>query len=202
MTKMEFVLLLHEKLPAVPKDEVEERLSFYVEMIEDRMEEGLSEEEAVAAVGSVEQIAAQILEEIPLGVIVKEKLRTKKQPKGWRVALLVLGVPVWLPLLIAAVAVTLSLYISLWAVAISLWAVFASLIAVGISGIAAGVGFMISGEGLSGAAMIGAGILCLGLGIFLFFGCKEASKGLCRLGGKTRNAIKGWFLGNKEADKV
>lgn len=199
MTKMEFVLLLHEKLPAVPKEELEERLSFYVEMIEDRMEDGLSEEEAVAAVGSVEQIAAQILEEVPLGVIVKEKLRTKGKRKGWQVALLVLGAPVWVPLLMAAVAVVLSLYISLWAIAISLWAVFVSLVAVGVSGIASGVGFMIQGETLSGVAMIGAGVLCVGLGIFMFFGCRAATRGLCGLAEKTLKRIKRCFIRKEEA---
>ena len=53
MTKLQFLLALHDKLTGLPRDEVEERLNFYSEMIEDRMEDGLSEEEAVAAIGSV-----------------------------------------------------------------------------------------------------------------------------------------------------
>ena len=44
MTKINFILLLSEKLKNLPEKEVEERLSFYSEMIEDRMEEGFSEE--------------------------------------------------------------------------------------------------------------------------------------------------------------
>ena len=44
MNKIGFILELKDKLSALPKSEVEERLSFYCEMIEDRIEDGLSEE--------------------------------------------------------------------------------------------------------------------------------------------------------------
>ena len=66
MTKLQFLLALHDKLASLPQKEVEERLNFYSEMIEDRMEDGLSEEQAVAAVGATDEIAAQIAAEIPL----------------------------------------------------------------------------------------------------------------------------------------
>jgi uncharacterized membrane protein len=41
MTKLQFLMALHEKMSGLPREEVEERLEFYSEMIEDRMEEGL-----------------------------------------------------------------------------------------------------------------------------------------------------------------
>ena len=50
MTKAEFLSVFKKKLSALPRKEREEGLSFYTEMIDDRMEEGLSEEEAVAEV--------------------------------------------------------------------------------------------------------------------------------------------------------
>ena len=37
MTKLKFLLSLHERLRDFPQDEVEERLGFYSEMIEDRV---------------------------------------------------------------------------------------------------------------------------------------------------------------------
>ena len=61
MTQMRFLLELHERLSVLPEEEIEERLAFYNEMIADHMEEGLSEEEAVAAIGSVDEIASQII---------------------------------------------------------------------------------------------------------------------------------------------
>ena len=54
MNKRDFIESLRAKLLGLPKQEVEERLAFYGEMIEDRKEEGLTEEQAVAAIGSVD----------------------------------------------------------------------------------------------------------------------------------------------------
>ena len=46
MSKQEFLEQLRRGLPGLPREDIEERLKFYSEMLEDRMEEGLSEEEA------------------------------------------------------------------------------------------------------------------------------------------------------------
>jgi len=66
MTKLNFLIALNEKLSGLPREEAEERLRFYSEMIEDRMEEGLTEEEAVAAVGYIVEIAAHITADLPV----------------------------------------------------------------------------------------------------------------------------------------
>ena len=71
MTKHDFLELLEEKLSGLPEKELAERLPFYGEMIDDRMEEGLSEEEAVAAIGNVEDIVSQVLEDTPINKLVK-----------------------------------------------------------------------------------------------------------------------------------
>lgn len=191
MTKLKFLLSLHDKLSALPQDEVEERLNFYSEMIEDRMEEGLSEEEAVSAVGSIDEIAAQILGDNPPAKPEKEQ---PKPAKAWTIVLLILGSPIWLSLLIAAFAVILSLYISLWSVVISLWAVFASFIACAFAGILAGLVFAISGHRLSGITMIAAGLVCAGLSILLLFGCKAATEGTAILAKKAVLYVKNRFI--------
>ena len=49
MNKQEFLVQLRNALSGLPKDDIEERIEFYSEMIEDRIEEGLSEEEAIAS---------------------------------------------------------------------------------------------------------------------------------------------------------
>lgn len=190
MTKLSFLLSLHERLKTLPPEEVEERLRFYSEMIEDRMEEGLPEEEAVAAVGSIDEIVAQIIGEVPPAMPKKQE---KRQHRTWEVVLLVLGSPIWFSLLIAAFAIAFSLYISLWAVAISLWAVFGSLCACAVAGIIAGVVFALSGHSLTGIAIIGAGFVCSGLSVFMFFCCKAATKGTLFLAQKTAFGIKNLF---------
>lgn len=181
MTKLQFLLALHEKLAGLPRNEVEERLNFYSEMIEDRMEDGIAEEEAVAAVGSLDEIAAQITADIPLVKIVKEKIKSKRRMKAWNVVLLAVGSPIWVSLLIAAVAVVFSLYVSLWAVVISLWAVFASFVVGCVGALTFGIGYCLSGNLPAGLVLIAAGCICAGLAIFLFYGCKIATKGAARL---------------------
>lgn len=181
MTKMQFLMALHDRLSGLPRDEAEQRLSFYSEMIEDRMEEGLTEEEAVGAVGSVEDIAAQILEDVSLVKLAKEKIKPKRQMKAWEITLLAVGSIVWIPLLLAAVIVAGAVLISLWAILIALWVVFVSLIASGVAVTLGGVLVLLLGRGTIGIALIGAALICISLGIFCFYGCLAASKGAVAL---------------------
>lgn len=169
MLKQEFLIQLRKGLSCLPKQDMEERLTFYSEMIDDRMEEGLSEEDAVMAVGSIADIIAQITDDTP-------KKNKKRRLSAGEIVLLVLGSPIWVSLLIAAFAVVLSLYISLWAIIISLWACFGSFVACTFGGVFAGILFIAGGNVLSGIVMIGAGTVCAGLGIILFLGCSAATK--------------------------
>ena len=181
MRKQEFLDMLKAKLSRLPAAEVEERLGFYSEMIDDRIEEGLSEEEAVSAVGSVDGIAAQIAEDIPLSKIAKENIKSKRKLAAWEIVLLVLGFPVWFPLLVVALSVAFSLYAVLWSLVAVVWAVFGALAGCAFGGIVAGVGFVFGANALSGVFLFGAGLLLAGLSIFLFFGCTAATGGVVTL---------------------
>ena len=194
MTKLEFLLALHDRLEGLPQEDIEERLCFYTEMIEDRMEEGLSEEDAVAEMGAVGEIAGQIIADIPLAKLVMEKMKTKRRLGAWETVLLVLGFPVWLPLLISFFAVVLSLYISLWAVLVSLWAVLLSVTVCALCGTVGGAVLALCGRGPVGAAVIGMGLICAGLAVFLFLGCRAATQGTLRLTAKLVLAAKNAFV--------
>lgn len=194
MTKLEFILALNEKLKACPKAEVQQRLSFYTEMIEDRMEDGLSEEEAVAAVGDVERIAAEIAAELTPEEAPKPPKPAPREWKTWVIVLLIVGSPVWFSLAVAAGSVALSLYVSVWAVIISLWAVFGALVACGVCGIACGIGFAFGGYIFPGLAVVAAALVCAGLSILAFFGCKAITD-------LTVTLTKRLFMRKKEAAK-
>ena len=197
MTKQEFLAELRRGLSGLPQNDIEERLNFYSEMIDDRMEEGLSEQEAVDGIGSVDSVVSQILGDIPFSKLVKEKITPKKQLKAWMIVLIILGAPIWFSLAVAAVSVAFALYFSLWSIIISLWAVFASL-AISVPGsIAAGIVAFSSGSGLAGIAMMGAGLVCAGLSVFAFFGCKALTKGTVLLTKKAAVAVKRAFIKNK-----
>jgi hypothetical protein len=73
-----------------------------------------------------------------------------------------------------------------------LWAVFGSVVACGVAGIVAGVAFALNGYASSGLALLGVSLVCLGLAIFLFLGCKAASDGTILLTKKLFVRPKKW----------
>ena len=112
MNKKEFLDQLRSKLSGLPQDDIEERVSFYSEMIDDRVEDGISEEDAVKDIGPVEEVVDTIMSEIPLSKLVKTKVKPRKNTPGWAIALIIIGFPVWFPLLISIAAVVFSIYIN------------------------------------------------------------------------------------------
>ncbi len=63
MKKAEFLALLRERLADFSNEDAEKSAAFYSEMIDDRMEEGMTEEEAVAALGNLDDIVRSIRQE-------------------------------------------------------------------------------------------------------------------------------------------
>lgn len=194
MSKNEFLDCLRQKLVGLPKKEVEERLSFYSEMIDDRIEEGLSEKEAVSDIGQVGDIVSQIVTDIPLTKIAKERIKPKRRLKAWEIILLALGSPIWLSLGISVLAVVFSLYVSLWAVVASIWAVFISVAVAAPCSVLVGIVYALMGGTLMGVIMIGGGIFCSGLAIFVYAGCKAATYGTLQLGKRIALGIKRSFI--------
>ena len=171
MRKQELISALRKKLTALPRRDADERIAFYSEMIDDRIEEGLLEEDAVNAVGNVDEIAKQILSDAP-----SVKIPNEKQVGGWKILFLVLGSPIWLSLIITAVAVAVSLYAVVWSIAASLWAVFIALVAVGIACPIAGIVYLCTGFGVAGLTAFSAGLVGAGLAVFFYFGCLATMK--------------------------
>lgn len=119
--------------------------------------------------------------------------RKRQSLKPFEIVLIILSSPIWLSLLIAAFAVLLALYIVVWSVVIGLWAVFACFAAAAIAGIPTAVVLILEGGFLQGVALIGAVLVLAGLAIFMFFGCKGATKGVLTLTKLIAKAIKNRF---------
>lgn len=194
MTKEQFILELMEKLSPLPIETFEESITFYTEMIDDRMEDGMSEEEAIKDIGSIDDIVTQILTNAPIVTLVKQKIKPKKRLGIWNIILLILGSPIWLSLLIAAFAVIFSVWISCWAVIVSFWAAFVSVAASAIGGIIVGIGFLIIGKVFPGGILLSLSMVCVGLSIFFFYGCKAATKGIAILTKKIILGFKKYFI--------
>ena len=194
MNKQEFLVQLRKGLHGLPKDDIEERLMFYSEMIEDRTEEGLSEEEAVSETGTVDEIVRQVITDTSLVKIAKERILPKRHLKLWEIVLLAIGSPIWLSLSIAIVSVILALYVSLWSVIVSLWAVFAALTACAVGSVPVCVALAFGGNGASAVAILAAGIVCAGFSILTFFGCRAVTNGILILTKKIAIQIKNCFI--------
>jgi uncharacterized membrane protein len=198
MNKENFLNGLREKLSGLPQEDIEERIAFYNEMINDRMEDGLSEEEAIEAIGSVDSVVEQIMSEIPLSTLVKKKVTPKRKLKAWEILLLILGAPVWIPLVISVGAVMFSVYAVVWALVICLYAVditSAAGLFVGLAGI---VAYLRAGNPAGALFSAGMGMASVGLAILLFFACIWLTKAVINATGKLILGIKISFVGNKE----
>ena len=200
MEKEKFLLELRRELYGLPKEDIEERLSFYSEMIDDHMEEGLSEEEAVAAVGSIDEIVKQTIADIPLGKLVKERIKPNRTLRGWEILLLILGFPLWFPLVIVCAALLFTAYAVIWSVDLCLWAVDLSFGVCAFGGVILAIANAAQGFYLPGLSMFAIGIFCAGASIFTFYGCLVATKGFARLTLMTAHGVKRLFI-KKEKER-
>lgn len=185
MSKIEFLSALERRLSGLSREEIAERLAFYSEAIDDRMEDGLSEDEAVAQLGTVDEIAGRVIKDISPAQPVKEKHRIG----ALEIILLVLGAPIWFSLLVAGFSVVLSLYAVIWSLVVSVWAVGVSLVAASLGCIFLMAFLFVSGNVQVGLATLSVALFCAGLSIFTFFGSKYFTIGIAILTKKTTLGI-------------
>ena len=199
MNKEDFLDELAKRLSGLPQEDIDERIAFYREMIYARMEEGLSEEEAIASIGSVDEVVRKIMAEYPLTALVKDKVRPKRKPETWEIILLVLGFPLWFPLLIGAFAIVFSIYITIWAVIISLFAADFSCLAGCLGGLVGIFQYLRVGNFAGALFSVGAALVCAGVAILMFIACIYIAKTVIILTRKVVLAIKNSFVGKEVA---
>ena len=195
MNKQQFLAAVRLNAASVPPEELTALLDYYTEMIDEAMDEGCTEEEAVARLGSWDEIREQIhtfrAEPNPVSIIQPQPSFNNAQPETntavpasepakvkrwknislptWAVVLLILTSPVWgtvvLTLLIVLFAVIFSLVVIGGALVISLFAVVIALAVVGVVGIPAGV-VLLATSGIAPFLLtLGGGLVCVGLAI-------------------------------------
>ncbi|MBC3802920.1 DUF1700 domain-containing protein [Acetobacterium fimetarium] len=198
MNKTEFLSCLEKKLLGLPEHEVAKTKGFYLEMIDDRIEDGMNEEEAVSAMGNVDDIAKEAMLELPLTTLMKTKMKPKTRLKAWEIVLLVLGFPLWFTLLAAFVVVILSVYLSVWVVIISLYVSVAAILFSGIAGVFGSL-FLIFQNFDAAVFLLGSGLMCLGISILALFGVTILSVWLVKLTGLFLRWVKSLFI-SREVD--
>lgn len=194
MNKRQFLAALQEQLNGLPQGDIEKSLDYYKEMLEDRIEEGMAEEDAVNAMGPLEEIVSQILMETSLPKLVKAKAKSQRALRIWEIILLILGSPVWAPLLLAVILIVLSLYLVLWSIIVSLYAIDFSFAAAGIGGILGAFFMIFTGFPTQALFFFGTGLVCAGLAVLLFWGFYQITRQILRLSKKIMIWVKSWFI--------
>ena len=191
MNRKEFLRSLSRSLRGLSRAERAQSLDYYGKMIQDRVEEGLSEEEAVARLGSADEIARQILESNG------PKEKGSGRAPVWMIALIVLGSPVWLALLFAVLAVMLAAYIVAWSLIAALYAVLLGMTVCGPLGALCFVAEIARGNFARAALLLGAGCVLLGLALLALPWLNRATVAVARASAWCAQRILRIFEGRK-----
>ncbi len=182
MKKQEFLNELAAALHNLPREERYRTLSYYDELIDDRMEDGQNEEEAVSGLGDPESVAREILgeeeEETPVS--------TGTGRRVWVIVLLVLGFPLWGSLLLTGLCLLLTLYILLFVPVIVLVGLALGFLAAALLGMV-GTPFLVLDVGIlsgglpAGLFQLGMAVALLGLSVLSAVGLYYTTKGIVRV---------------------
>ena len=192
MKKRDFLTELEKRLSGLPKSDIDERIEFYSEMIDDMVEEGKTEEDAVSEIGSIDDVVNEIAKDTPLTKLVKTRIKPKRTVKAWEIVLLALGFPLWFPLLITAFVLLFVAYVLIWVLVIVSYSVELSVI---VSGIAGFIVYFLQGGNLGYLAV---GLLGVGFAIVFYFVCASATKLTISFTKRLLLKIKKSFIGGKK----
>ncbi len=196
MNKQEYLARLRAALACLPEGEIEESVAFYTEMIDDRVADGLTEEEATAQLDDPKAAARAIIADLP--VVPRTVVRTKQRNRALYWTLVILGSPLWLTLLLAAGMLVLAGLLTIWCLILGLWLLAAGLLAGGPLGIGVCLWALAVGQPAYGVFELGSGLLCFGLGLFCLHGAVAASKTLMQVSRQWIAKAKAPFVKVKE----
>ncbi len=163
----DFLIQLKERISHLPASEVARVLSYYSEMIQDRMEDGMSEDVAIISLGKIEDIVATIEDEVPLSAIVKEKVQKQVEEKSKMsterklliALLLIITSPIWIGLIGGIIGII----VGLWGAYIGvIGAYLGCTLFLGIGSLLSGIFSFITFDLFKAIAHIGLGLVGIG----------------------------------------
>ena len=182
MTKRQFFDALSERLRVLPKEELNRTITYYNEIIEDYIEDGMSEAQAVAQLEPVDVIASRILHEEQDGVAAEQLTKQRKKAPVWLVVVLaVVGFPIWFSLLMAGISIVLSVLATLFSIMIALMCIPVGLAGVTVGGICLSPVFLATGNVPKGLVLLGGGLVCAALTLLAIWAVYYLVKGLWHL---------------------
>lgn len=190
MNKQEFLKALSDRLQGIPKEDREKSLEYYSEMIDDRTEDGLTEEQAVKAMGNVNEIADKIINDTPIEKLIRKKVTPERKLSALEIVLLTIGFPIWFPIGISLIAVAFALYLVLWVLILCIYIIAFAFAVSGIASIIALFMSIWSGQILWGLFLLGCGMVLLGLAIPILIEALRVTFGCISLTGKLFKKLK------------
>ncbi len=200
MDKLDFIRKLRKGLDGIPDDDVNHWCEYYSEIIYDRIDEGMSEEEAVSTLGDPEVIVKDILSDVPIATLVKRKVKKNGTAHGFGIAAIIIGAVVWLPILVALIAVLFSLYITLWSLVVSVWATAISFFAASFGTLFISVRYLVETGVYEFMLTLGVTFVLVGVGIFSTLFSKLITKALVSLTKLCMRKLKLLFVGKEVAE--
>ena len=195
MKKSEFLEELRIKLSVLPENEVEKSVEFYSEMIDDRLEDGMTEDEATRELGDVGRIVNEVIYSTPLPKLIREKVRPKHKLSTLEWVLIILGSPIWLSIGIAFAACLIAVYVCMWSVAVAVWAVAAAFDAAAVACL---VKIFFAGAFSKCLFLAGAALAFAGPAILTFIASYFITKAILRLSAGFGRWIKSLFIGKEK----
>lgn len=197
MNKEEFLTTLRSELEKKSVSNIDNMIEYYDEMICDRIEDGMSEEDAINSMDSISTIVNEAVLDKTIPTLMKEKVsKSHKEAKEnghsalW-IVLAIVGFPIWLPLLIIFATVILVLFILLWVLVLTCFIV---LIAFGLSAIACLAFPFFAFSFPSFTLCIGFALVLGGLTVLLWKPICALAKALVRLIGDFLKSVKRLFV--------
>ncbi len=175
MNKEEFLNSLESRLKGLPDVEKVKSITYYSEAIDDRIEDGETEAEAVRSLGDINDIVTNVISQTSVSDLMKQKLSQKKKTSVPAIILIIIGSPIWLSVLLSLFAVVLGLYAAIAGIITALFAVVVSFLLGGAAAVIGSPIFMLRNIS-SGIFFIGSGLILVGLGIYLLFASIKLTK--------------------------
>lgn len=194
MTKRQFLYALNKELACLAPEDRAESFEYYSEIIDDRIESGVPEREAVGALGDVKSVAENIISDMPVSKLVKSRFRSKRSSSPAKVVLIVIGGLIIVPIIIAIIASVFSVYVSFWVIAISLLVSALACAISGVCGVFLSALYTFTVGFAEGMWLLGASLVALGLVFPLFLLGKWLAIGTAWLVKKTFPGIVRWLV--------
>ncbi len=121
MTKQEFISILRNRCTSLDSYELEEVISYYEEIINERLEAGEKEEDIINSFGNIDTIIGDLYANIPLKRIIQKKYQ-EKQSNPWLVVLIILGIPFFI--LFLPIFIIFTIFFSLFVAVLAIFSVF------------------------------------------------------------------------------